>query len=55
MHNLPLPTTLHEAPTGRFARMTAAEVLTEVSTLLTRWATEDTTRRARNAAILAAL
>ncbi len=41
--------------TGRFASLSAAQVLTEQSRLLTVRAAEDTVRRARNAAILASL
>lgn len=46
-----MPTT----QTSRFASMTATEVLAEQHRMLARWTAEDTARRARNAAILAAL
>lgn len=48
-------TAAHTAPTGRFASMTASEVLAEQAALLARWSDEDTARRARNAALLASL
>lgn len=41
--------------TSPFARMTESEVLAEQDRLLAIWTAEDTARRARNAAILAAL
>lgn len=41
--------------TGRFANMTAAQVLAEQGRMLARYAIEDASRRARNAAVLAAL
>jgi hypothetical protein len=48
-----MPTTL--APTSRFASMSAAQVIAEQTRMLTLWVAEDIARRARNAAILAAL
>ena len=48
-----MPTNAH--PTSRFATMTAYQVLQEQQRMQERWAAEDATRRARNAAILAAL
>lgn len=41
--------------TGRYATMTAYQVQLEQDRLLAQWAREDAARRARNAAILAAL
>ncbi|HEY6117470.1 MAG TPA: hypothetical protein VI172_16070 [Candidatus Dormibacteraeota bacterium] len=41
--------------TGRYATMTAAQVLDAQAELMARWSAEDAARRARNAAILAAL
>lgn len=50
------PTDIQQAFTGRFAAMTCAEdVFYEQQRMLTRWTAEDAARRARNAAILAAL
>lgn len=48
-----MPTTLHSS--SRFATMSAAQVIAEQTRLLAQYAAEDTARRARNAAILAAL
>lgn len=42
-------------PTSRYAPMTAAQVLAEQERMLALWAAEDAARRARHAAILAAL
>ncbi len=42
-------------PTSRFATMSAAQVLAEQERMVAQWAADDTARRARNAAILAAL
>jgi hypothetical protein len=42
-------------PTSRYAHMTAAQVIEEQARMLTQWERDDAERRARNAAILAAL
>lgn len=48
-----MPTNTH--PTSRFAAMSAAQVIAAQQKLLAQYAIEDASRRARNAAILAAL
>lgn len=41
--------------TGRYAHMTAAQVIAEQERLMAVWAADDEARRARNAALLASL
>lgn len=48
-----MPTTLPN--TSKYASMTASQVIAHQTELLTQYAIEDAARRARNAAILAAL
>lgn len=48
-----MPTNAH--PASRFAKMNLVQVEQELAAMAARYAAEDTARRARNAAILAAL
>jgi hypothetical protein len=48
-----MPTNMYQS--HRFATMTLSTLMAEHDELVARWAAEDTARRARNAAILAAL
>lgn len=48
-----MPTTLPS--TSKYATLSAAQVLAEQHRLMSQWSAEDAARRARNAAILAAL